>query len=175
MLQASGEMKFEEAAQYRDLMQSVEKIGERQKITDHPGEDKDIIAAAMENDDAVVQVFFVRDGKLIGRDHFYMKTAPGENRRGILSSFLKQFYAGTPFIPREIMLQEEIEDRELLEEWLESRKGRKVRITVPKKEPRKNWWNWLTRMQSWCSGRIRNEYSGKREERLGRSKRLRSC
>ena len=133
MLQASGEMKFEEAAQYRDLMQSVEKIGERQKITDHPGEDKDIIAAAMENDDAVVQVFFVRDGKLIGRDHFYMKTAPGENRRGILSSFLKQFYAGTPFIPREIMLQEEIEDRELLEEWLESRKGRKVRITVPKK------------------------------------------
>lgn len=133
MLQASGEMKFEEAAQYRDLMQSVEKIGERQKITDHPGEDKDIIAAAMENDDAVVQVFFVRDGKLIGRDHFYMKTAPGENRRGILSSFLKQFYAGTPFIPREIMMQEEIEDRELLEEWLESRKGRKVRITVPKK------------------------------------------
>lgn len=133
MLQASAEMKFEEAAQYRDLMQSVEKTGERQKITDHPGEDKDIIAAAMENDDAVVQVFFVRDGKLIGRDHFYMKTAPGENRRGILSSFLKQFYAGTPFIPREIMLQEEIEDRELLEEWLESRKGRKVRITVPKK------------------------------------------
>lgn len=87
MLQASGEMKFEEAAQYRDLMQSVEKIGERQKITDHPGEDKDIIAAAMENDDAVVQVFFVRDGKLIGRDHFYMKTAPGENRRGICPAF----------------------------------------------------------------------------------------
>ena len=110
MLQASAELKFEEAAQYRDLMQSVEKTGERQKITDHPGEDKDIIAAAMENDDAVVQVFFVRDGKLIGRDHFYMKTAPGENRSGMLSSFLKQFYAGTPFIPREIMLQEEIEE-----------------------------------------------------------------
>ena len=133
MLQASAELKFEEAAQYRDLMQSVEKTGERQKITDHPGEDKDIIAAAMENDDAVVQVFFVRDGKLIGRDHFYMKTAPGENRSGMLSSFLKQFYAGTPFIPREIMLQEEIEDRELLEQWLESRKGRRVHISIPKK------------------------------------------
>ena len=133
MLQASAELKFEEAAQYRDLMQSVEKTGERQKITDHPGEDKDIIAAAMENDDAVVQVFFVRDGKLIGRDHFYMKTAPGENRSGMLSSFLKQFYAGTPFIPREIMLQEEIEDRELLEQWLESRQGRRVHISIPKK------------------------------------------
>ena len=133
MLQASAELKFEEAAQYRDLMQSVEKTGERQKITDHPGEDKDIIAAAMENDDAVVQVFFVRDGKLIGRDHFYMKTAPGENRSGMLSSFLKQFYAGTPFIPRDIMLQEEIEDRELLEQWLESRKGRRVHISIPKK------------------------------------------
>lgn len=133
MYEASEKMEFEDAAQYRDLMQSVKKIGERQKITDHPGEDKDIIAAAMEDADAVVQVFFVRDGKLIGRDHFYMKSAPGENRKGILSSFLKQFYAGTPFIPREIMLQEEVEDQELIAKWLESRKGKKVRISVPQK------------------------------------------
>lgn len=133
MYRASAEMNFEEAAQYRDLIQSVEKIGERQKITEQPGEDKDIVAACEEDSDAVVQVFFVRDGKLIGRDHFYMKTAPGENRKGILSSFLKQFYAGTPYIPREIMLQDEIEDRELIEQWLEKRKGRKVRISVPKK------------------------------------------
>lgn len=133
MYEASEKMEFEDAAQYRDLIQSVKKIGERQKITDHPGEDKDIIAAAMEDADAVVQVFFVRDGKLIGRDHFYMKSAPGENRKGILSSFLKQFYAGTPFIPKEIMLQEEMEDMELIAKWLESRKGKKVRISVPKK------------------------------------------
>lgn len=133
MYEASEKMEFEDAAQYRDLIQSVKKIGERQKITDHPGEDKDIIAAAMEDADAVVQVFFVRDGKLIGRDHFYMKSAPGENRNGILSSFLKQFYAGTPFIPKEIMLQEEVEDMELIAKWLESRKGKKVRISVPKK------------------------------------------
>lgn len=133
MYEASEKMDFEDAAQHRDLMQSVKKIGERQKITDHPGEDKDIIAAAMEDADAVVQVFFVRDGKLIGRDHFYMKSAPGENRKGILSSFLKQFYAGTPFIPREIMLQEEVEDQELIAKWLESRKRKKVRICVPKK------------------------------------------
>lgn len=133
MYEASEKMEFEDAAQYRDLIQSVKKIGERQKITDHPGEDKDIIAAAMEDADAVVQVFFVRNGKLIGRDHFYMKSAPGENRKGILSSFLKQFYAGTPFIPKEIMLQEEVEDMELIAKWLESRKGKKVRISVPKK------------------------------------------
>ena len=133
MYEASEKMEFEDAAQYRDLIQSVKKIGERQKITDHPGEDKDIIAAATEDADAVVQVFFVRDGKLIGRDHFYMKSAPGENRKGILSSFLKQFYAGTPFIPKEIMLQEEVEDMELIGKWLESRKGKKVRISVPKK------------------------------------------
>ena len=133
MYQASEEMKFEDAAQYRDLMQSVQRIGEKQKITDHPGEDKDIIAMAEEGQDAVVQVFFVRDGKLIGRDHFYMKTAPGDRRAMILSSFLKQFYAGTPFIPREIMIQEEIEEQDLIARWLEKRKGKKVRILVPKK------------------------------------------
>lgn len=133
MYQASEEMKFEDAAQYRDLIQSVQRIGEKQKITDHPGEDKDIIAMAEEGQDAVVQVFFVRDGKLIGRDHFYMKTAPGDSRAMILSSFLKQFYAGTPFIPREIMIQEEIEEQDLIARWLEKRKGKKVRILVPKK------------------------------------------
>ena len=133
MYQASQEMKFEDAAQYRDLMQSVQRIGEKQKITDHPGEDKDIIAMAEEGQDAVVQVFFVRDGKLIGRDHFYMKTAPGDSRPMILSSFLKQFYAGTPFIPREIMIQDEIEDQDLIAQWLEKRKGKKVHILVPKK------------------------------------------
>ena len=133
MLQASERLDFEEAAQYRDLIQSVEKIGERQKITDQHREDKDIIASAMEGEDAVAQVFFMRDGKLIGRDHFYMKIAPGDDRKGVLSSFLKQFYAGTPFIPKEIMLQEEVEDMELVAQWLEKKKGQKVRITVPKK------------------------------------------
>ena len=133
MLRASDKLDFEEAAQYRDLIQSVERIGERQKITDQHREDKDIIAAAIEGEDAVAQVFFMRDGKLIGRDHFYMKIAPGDDRKGVLSSFLKQFYAGTPFIPKEIMLQEEVEDMELVAQWLEKKKGQKVRITVPKK------------------------------------------
>ena len=133
MLAASQEMNFEDAAQYRDLIQSVKRIGERQKITDQHGEDKDVVAVAQDGEDAVAQVFFIRGGKLIGRDHFYLKVAKEDPRAQIVSSFLKQFYAGTPFIPKEIMIQEEIEDREVISQWLEKRRGRKVHIRIPKK------------------------------------------
>ena len=133
MMTASQEMNFEDAAQYRDLMQSVKRIGERQKITDQHGEDKDVIAVAQDGEDAVAQVFFIRGGKLIGRDHFYLKVDKEDLRSQIISSFLKQFYAGTPFIPKEIMIQEEIEDSEVISQWLEKRKGRKVHIRIPKK------------------------------------------
>ena len=139
MQQASDDMRFEEAIEYRNLIQSIRKIGERQKITGYGEDDRDIIAVAMEESpdlreqDAVVQVFFVRDGKLIGRDHFYLRVARGDTKAQVLSSFLKQFYAGTPFIPREIMLQKEIEDAEIIEEWLTSRRKQKVYIRVPKK------------------------------------------
>ena len=133
MMSASQEMNFEDAAQYRDLIQSVKPIGERQKITDQHGEDKDVIAVAQDGEDAVAQVFFIRGGKLIGRDHFYLKVDKEDLRSQIISSFLKQFYAGTPFIPKEIMIQEEIEDSEVISQWLEKRKGRKVHIRIPKK------------------------------------------
>ncbi|QBE99740.1 UvrABC system protein C [Blautia producta] len=133
MMSASQEMNFEDAAQYRDLIQSVKRIGERQKITDQHGEDKDVIAVAQDGEDAVAQVFFIRGGKLIGRDHFYLKVDKEDLRAQIISSFLKQFYAGTPFIPKEIMIQEEIEDSEVISQWLEKRKGRKVHIRIPKK------------------------------------------
>ena len=133
MTQAAEEMNFEDAAQYRDLIQSVGRIQERQKITDQHGDDKDVIAVAMDGEDAVAQVFFVRDGRLIGRDHFYIRVAEGDSRALVVSSFLKQFYAGTPYIPKEIMLQEEIEDQEIIEEWLGKRRGQKVRLKVPKK------------------------------------------
>ena len=133
MMSASQEMNFEDAAQYRDLIQSVKRIGERQKITDQHGEDKDVIAVAQDGEDAVAQVFFIRGGKLIGRDHFYLKVDKEDLRSQIISSFLKQFYAGTPFIPKEIMIQEEIEDSEVISQWLEKRKGRKVHIRIPKK------------------------------------------
>lgn len=139
MQAASDELRFEEAMEYRNLIESIKKIGERQKITSYTKEDKDIIAVAMDESldlreqDAVVQVFFMRDGKLIGRDHFYLRVARGDTKEQVLSSFLKQFYAGTPFIPGEIMLQKEIEDAQVIEEWLSYRRGQKVHIRVPKK------------------------------------------
>lgn len=132
-MQAAAEnLEFEEAARYRDLYNSVNEIATRQKITDSDGEDKDIIALAADERDAVVQVFFVRDGKLIGREHFYMTHVSETPRAQILLDFVKQFYAGTPFIPRELMLQEAIEDMEVIEQWLTRRKGSRVYIKVPK-------------------------------------------
>ncbi len=133
MKEASENMEFEEAIKYRDMFNSVKKIAQKQKITDSDGEDKDIIALALDENDAVVQVFFIRDGKLIGREHFYMTHVSGNKRKQVLLDFVKQFYAGTPFIPRELMIQEEIEDTEVLEKWLSARKGSRVYIRVPKK------------------------------------------
>lgn len=133
MQNASDAMEFEEAIRYRDLLQSVKSVAQRQKITDSPGEDKDIIAIAKEENDVVIQVFFVRDGKLIGREHFYMTHVNGNSESEIIGDFVKQFYAGTPFIPKELMLQYEVEDKELLEKWLTSRKGARVYVLVPQK------------------------------------------
>ncbi len=132
MMEASENMEFEQAIEYRELIGSVKQIAQKQKITDSDGEDKDIIAMAVDGEDAVVQVFFVREGRLIGRDHFYLRIAPEEKQQEILSSFVKQFYAGTPLIPKELMLQTEIEDAEIISEWLSSRKGQKVYLRVPK-------------------------------------------
>lgn len=133
MMLASEELRFEDAMEYRGLIQSVKRIGERQKITSHDDGDKDIIAMAIDREDAVVQVFFMRQGKIIGRDHFYIKVALEDTRPQILSSFLKQFYAGTPFIPKELMLQEEIEDSDVIEQWLSQRRDQRVYVRVPKK------------------------------------------
>ena len=133
MQEASENMEFEEAMKYRDLFNSVRQVAQKQKITDSDGEDKDIIALALDENDAVVQVFFIRDGKLIGREHFYMTHISGNEGGQVLLDFVKQFYAGTPFIPKELMLQEEIEDIEVLEKWLSARKGSRVYIRVPKK------------------------------------------
>lgn len=133
MQAASEALEFEKALECRELLKSVHKIAQKQKITDTAGEDKDILAVAVEEEDAVVQVFFIRGGRLIGRDHFYLKIVKGETRHEILSSFIKQFYAGTPYIPAELMLQEEIDDKEVIEEWLARRRGHKVHLRVPKK------------------------------------------
>ncbi|BDF05361.1 excinuclease ABC subunit UvrC [[Clostridium] hylemonae] len=130
---ASEAMEFEKAIEYRELLNSVQKIAQKQKITDTAGDDRDILAVATEEEDAVVQVFFIRGGRLIGRDHFYLRITKGESEAEILSSFIKQFYAGTPYIPSQLMLQEEIEDLEVVEEWLTRRRGHKVHLRVPKK------------------------------------------
>ncbi|MBQ7942983.1 MAG: excinuclease ABC subunit UvrC [Lachnospiraceae bacterium] len=133
MQAASEKMEFEEAMKYRDLIENVKKISETQKMSDNVGEDKDIIALALDGNEAVVQVFFLRNGKLIGREHFYMTQLEEALPAKILSSFVKQFYAGTPFIPREIMLQEEIEDMELVEKWLSGKRGARAYLRVPLK------------------------------------------
>ena len=132
MKKASEEMDFEEAIRYRDLIASVKAVAQKQKITESGQEDKDVIAMACDDTDAVMQVFFVRGGKLIGREHFYMTNVSEMPREEIFENFLKQFYAGTPFLPRTIMLQTEVFDKELIEQWLSGRKGSRVKLVVPK-------------------------------------------
>ncbi len=133
MQKASEDMEFEKAIGYRELIASVKQIAQKQKMTNTDGEDKDIIAAAYDDQDAVVQVFFIRGGKLIGRDHFYIRIGAEDTKSQILTTFIKQFYAGTPFIPREIMLQGEIEEQDILTDWLSKKRGGKVYIRVPQK------------------------------------------
>ena len=133
MMEASDSLEFEKAIEYRELLTSVQKVAQKQKITDTAGDDRDIIAMASEGEDAVVQVFFIRSGRLIGRDHFYLKSAENDTEGEILSSFIKQFYAGTPYIPAELMLPEEIEDQDIIEEWLTARRERRVHLRIPKK------------------------------------------
>lgn len=133
MQQASENMEFEEAAKYRDLIASVKQVAQKQKITMDDVTDRDVIAVASDGQDAVVQVFFVRSGKLLGRDHFHMSVAEGDTRGEILSQFIKQYYGGTPYIPNVVMLQEEIEDSEVISQWLSGIKKRKVNIITPKK------------------------------------------
>ncbi len=133
MKKAAEEMRFEEAAACRDLLDSIRKISEHQKMAGSGGNDQDVIALAADRQDAIAQVFFIRDGKLIGRDHFYLKAADGQEKGEILQSFIKQFYAGTPFIPQELMLSCEIDEQEIIEKWLSEKRGQRVHIRVPRK------------------------------------------
>ncbi len=133
MMAASDAMDFEKAIEYRDLLESVKKVAQKQKITASEEEDRDIIAMSRDMEDVVVQVFFVREGKLIGREHFHLRAELEEDKSQILTSFVKQFYAGTPFVPRELWTQAPLNDEEVIGQWLSAKKGQKVRLTVPKK------------------------------------------
>ncbi len=133
MAEASRELDFEQAALYRDLIRSVRRIGEKQKINEMKGDDRDLIALSGDDREAVVSIFFIRGGKLLGRDHFHMSGTEQTGDAEILTDFMKQFYLGTPFIPREILTETEILDREVLEKWLSDKRGSKVSISVPKR------------------------------------------
>lgn len=127
---ASEEMRFEDAIKYRDLLESVKDVSEKQKIEDSELQDKDIIGYSVKGDDAIVQVFFVRNGRMTGREHYHISLGGDDN--DILSSFIQQFYAGTPFIPREIYVSGDVEEKDILEKWLSDRKGQRVYLVVPK-------------------------------------------
>jgi excinuclease ABC subunit C len=133
MEKASEELEFEKAAEYRDLISNVKKVADRQKITNTDQVDRDIIAFAKEKDEAVVQTFFIRNGKMIGRDNFHLGGVSDVSDGEIMANFLKQFYAGTPYIPKEIYLDTATEDEELLTDWLSAKRGQKVYIKVPQK------------------------------------------
>lgn len=132
MQAASEAMQYEEAIKYRDLLESVMNISQKQKIEDSAQGDKDVIALARDEHDAVVQVFFIRAGRMVGREHFYMTHTEDETPSEIMTSFLKQFYAGTPFIPKEIMLPETTEEQTVIENWLSEKKGSRVYLCTPK-------------------------------------------
>ena len=133
MQAAAAELEFEQAAEYRDLIDSVKRIGEKQKINHTDGDDRDIIALAKAGDEAVISIFFIRNGKLLGRDHFHMTGIGDSEKKEILMDFVKQFYVGTPFIPKEVLTQEEIPDKEILEKWLSDKRGAKVVFQTPKR------------------------------------------
>ena len=133
MWEASQAMDYEKAIEYRDLLNSVKKVAQKQKITSSSMDDRDVIAMARDAEDAVVQVFFIREGKLIGREHFHLRTAVEEEESQVLTCFVKQFYSGTPFVPRELWVQHKLEEEETIIQWLTAKKGQKVKVVVPQK------------------------------------------
>lgn len=133
MYMASERMEFEEAAIYRDLITSIKAISSKQKITKDDTANRDIIAYAMEGNDAVVQVFFIRNGKVLGREHFHLELAPHDLGKDVITNFIKQYYGGSPFVPRELFVQEAIDDKEIIEKWLSAKRGQKVTVIQPKK------------------------------------------
>ena len=133
MKELAGNMEFEKAAEKRDLIESVKHIVEKQQISKTSAEDRDVIAFATNEDDIVVTVFFVRDGKLLGREHYHMNGNESDDSAEILSAFVKQYYSGIPYLPKEILVEEELSDSQIIENYLTERRGSQVKIIVPQK------------------------------------------
>lgn len=132
MMAASSALDFEKAAEYRDLMKQVESLHQEQKADDSVTEERDIVAYAAEKEHVVISVFFERNGRLVGREHHYLSQAEEQEPAAFLGEFMKQFYDGLPYIPKEIVIEEEPEEKELLETWLGTKRGRNVHIRIPK-------------------------------------------
>lgn len=126
-------MEFEKAAEKRDLIDSVKHIVEKQQINKTSSEDRDVIALARNDKDVVVTVFFVRDGKLLGREHYHMNSNDSDDSGDVLDAFVKQYYSGIPYLPKEILVEEELKERQIIEEYLSERRGSQVRVVVPQK------------------------------------------
>ncbi|MEE3467427.1 MAG: excinuclease ABC subunit UvrC [Eubacterium sp.] len=133
MKDASAQMAFEEAAVYRDQLESIRRVTERQKITSDENQDRDILALARSGNEAVMQVFFIRNGKLLGREHYYLTGVEFEKDEDVISSFIKQMYAGTPYLPGELVTEKEFSDSEAILNWLSEKRGRRVRVTIPQR------------------------------------------
>ena len=139
MNKCAMDFNFEEAAIYRDKIKSLEDMMEKQKIDTSTSDlNQDVIAMARAHDEACVQVFFVRNGKIVGREHFILEGVMDSTRESILGSFVKQFYMEQEYVPKEIIIEDEIEDSFILSEWLSSKKGQKVTIRVPQKGEKKS-------------------------------------
>lgn len=133
MEEASKKLEFEKASMYRDQISSLQGLQQRQKIVASNRIDQDVIGMAKGIEEVCIQIFFIRDGKIMGREHFLMEDTFNTDRKEIITSFLKQFYIGSAYIPREILVEENIDDLEILEQWLGERKGSKVNILIPKR------------------------------------------
>ncbi|MDU1454392.1 MAG: excinuclease ABC subunit UvrC [Paeniclostridium sordellii] len=139
MNKCAMEFNFEDAAMYRDKIKSLEEMTQKQKIDSITSDlNQDIIAMARAHDEACVQVFFIRNGKIVGREHYILEGVMDSTRESILSSFVKQFYMAQDYIPKEILIESDIEDSFILEEWLSDKKGQKVFIRVPQKGEKKS-------------------------------------
>ena len=175
MKAASEALEFEKAMEYRDLLTSVRQVAQKQKITSFDGEDRDILALAMDDRDAVVQVFFVREGKLIGREHFHVTVGAEDTKKEVLSTFISQYYAGTPFVPKEIMLPMEIDDANVVAEWLSAKRGQKVYIRVPKKGQREKLVELAEQNAVMVLTQDKEKFAGKKEGPSELSRKLQIC
>lgn len=137
MNDAAENMEYEKAADYRDKITAIKQIGERQKVLSSSLEDEDVIAFAQSEDKTCIQVFFIRGGRLIGREHFMLTDTKDSGTREVLTGFVKQFYSGTVFVPKEVILQEEIDEINIIESYLSSKRGSKVYVRVPQKGEKK--------------------------------------